>query len=192
VLPSNLSPLEIFDLAIRNEELTHETYDRLSRRVDLASLQAKLALLKRDEKDHRKTLKAHRQDLFGKRPLGTGADEAREVFGTVDVDAVRDKETLLRALAQAVKAEEYGAYYYERMKDRIPAPEARIFFEVLASEGRFHVQILEDQIARLKTARIDVDARGRPVEALEPPLAPPGGGVGTARGRLGKRSRRRS
>jgi rubrerythrin len=163
VLPSNLSPLEIIDLAIRNEEMTHDTYDRLSRRVDLASLQAKLAMLKRDEKDHRKTLKAHRQDLFGKVPPTADVDEAERVFGTVDVTGVRDKESLLRALHQAVKAEEYGAYYYERMKDRIPAVEARVFFEVLATEGRFHVRILEEQIERLKTVEIGVDARGRPI-----------------------------
>jgi rubrerythrin len=65
MLPSNLSPLEIFDLALHNETLTLQTYDRLSRRVDVATLQAKLALLRRDEKDHRKTLRAHRRALFG-------------------------------------------------------------------------------------------------------------------------------
>jgi rubrerythrin len=164
VLPTNLSPIEVIDLAIRHEEMTHDTYDRLSKRVDLASLQAKLAMLKRDEKDHRKTLKAHRQDLFGKVPPTADADEAEKVFGTVDVAQVRDKETLLRALHQAVKAEEYGAYYYERMKDRIPAVEAKVFFDVLAMEGRFHVRILEEQIERLKGVEIGVDARGRPVE----------------------------
>jgi len=163
VLPSNLSPLEIVDLAIRNEEMTHDAYDRIGRRIDVATLQAKLALLKRDEKDHRKTLKAHRQDMFGKVPPAADADEARRVFGVVDVAAIRDKDTLVRALEQAVKAEEYGAYYYERMKHRLPSPDARVFFDVLASEGRFHARILEEQIRAIRDARIEVDERGRPV-----------------------------
>ena len=163
MLPSNLTPLEILDLAIRNEEMTHDAYDRIGRRIDVATLQAKLALLKRDEKDHRKTLKAHRQDMFGKVPPAADAAEASRVFGAVDVASIRDKDSLIRVLEQAVKAEEYGAYYYERMKHRLPSPDARVFFDVLASEGRFHARILEEQIQVVRGSRIEIDARGRPV-----------------------------
>jgi rubrerythrin len=162
LLPTNLSPIEVIDLAIRNEEMTHDAYDRISRRVDVATLQAKLALLKRDEKDHRKTLKAHRHDLFGKCPAAADEEEARRVFGEVEVETIRDKDTLIRVLEQAVKAEEYGAYFYERMKDRLPAPEVRVFFEVLAAEGRFHARILDEQIAKIRGSSIATDARGRP------------------------------
>ena len=163
MLPSNLAPVEILDLAIRNEEMTHDAYERIARRVDVATLQAKLALLKRDEKDHRKTLRAHRQDLFGKQPAAAAAADAKRVFGTVEADTIRDKDSLVRVLEQAVKSEEYGAYFYERMKHRLPSPEVRVFFDVLASEGRFHVKILEEQIAAIRSARIAIDAKGRPV-----------------------------
>jgi rubrerythrin len=164
MLPANLTPVEIFDLAIHNEALTIATYERISRRVDLATLQSKLALLKRDEKDHRKTLKAHRRALFGSVACAATEDEARRIFGTVDAAAIRDKESLLKALHDAVRAEEYGAYYYDRMKDRIPDREARIFFEVLSSEGKFHADILKSQILRVRSAKLVVDDRGRPVE----------------------------
>jgi rubrerythrin len=163
MLPANLTPLEIFDLGIHNESLTFQTYDRLGRRADVATLQAKLALLKKDEKDHRKTLRAHRRSLFpGAEPVAT-EDDARRIFATVEVGAVRDKESLLKALHDAVKSEEYGAYFYDRMKDRIPDREARIFFEVLASEGKFHADILREQIAVVQRSRIAVDERGRAV-----------------------------
>jgi rubrerythrin len=165
MLPANLTPLEIFDLAIFNEAMTYQTYDRLGRRIDLATLQSKLALLKKDEKDHRKTLRAHRRSLYGSAPPAATEEEARRIFGSVDASSVRDKETLVRALSEAVKSEEYGAYFYDRMKDRVPDREARIFFEVLASEGKFHADILREQLALVRVSRIVVDERGRPVDA---------------------------
>ena len=161
MLPANLSPLEIFDLAIFNEAMAFSTYDRLGRRVDLATLQSKLALLKKDEKDHRKTLKAHRRSLFGQAPPAATEDDAKKIFGAVDVGSVGDKESLVKALSDAIRAEEYGSYFYERMRDRIPDREARIFFEVLASEGKFHAEILKQQLTLVRAARIVVDARGR-------------------------------
>lgn len=166
MLPANLSPLEIFDLAIHNEAMTFAVYDRLGRRVDLATLQSKLALLKKDEKDHRKTLKAHRRGLFGQAPAAAGEDDARKIFGTVDVSKVNDKDTLVKALNDAIRSEEYGSYFYERMKDRIPDREARIFFEVLASEGKFHADILKSQLAIVKATRMAVDDRGRAAETV--------------------------
>ena len=166
MLPANLSPLEIFDLAIHNEAMTFAVYDRLGRRVDLATLQSKLALLKKDEKDHRKTLKAHRRGLFGPAPQAAGEDDARKIFGTVDVSQVNDKDSLVKALNDAIRSEEYGSYFYERMKDRIPDREARIFFEVLASEGRFHAEILKTQLAIVRTTRMAVDDRGRAAETV--------------------------
>ena len=165
MLPANLTPLEIFDLAIYNEAITFQTYDRLGRRIDLATLQSKLALLKKDEKDHRKTLRAHRRSLYGAAPAAATEEEARRIFGAVETTTVRDKETLVRALLEAIKAEEYGSYFYERMKDRIPDREARIFFEVLASEGKFHADILREQLALVRVSRIAIDERGRPVDA---------------------------
>ncbi len=166
MLPANLSPLEVFDLAIHNEAMTFITYDRLGRKVDLATLQSKLALLKKDEKDHRKTLKAHRRGLFGQAPPAAGEDDAKKIFGTVDVTVVHDKESLIKAMNDAIRAEEYGSYFYERMKDRIPDREARIFFEVLASEGKFHAEILKQQLTVVRATRMAVDERGRTAETV--------------------------
>ena len=164
MLPANLTPLEVLDLAIHNEAITYQTYDRLGRRVEVATLQAKLSLLKKDEKDHRKTLKAHRRSMFGSAPSAATEQEARRIFGAVEVGEIRDKETLLRTLAEAIKAEEYGAYFYDRMKDRLPDREARIFFEVLASEGKFHGDILKAQLALVRQAKIAIDEHGRAAE----------------------------
>jgi hypothetical protein len=47
------------------------------------------------------------------------------------------------------------------MKDRIPDREARIFFEVLASEGKFHADILRGQLNVVRSSRVVVDERGR-------------------------------
>lgn len=165
MLPANLTPLEILDLAIHNETLSLQTYDRLGRRMDVATLQAKLALLKRDEKDHRKTLRAHRRALFGAAPPAATEDEARRIFADVDVSTIHDKDSLLKVLEDVVKAEDYGSYFYDRMKDRIPDRECRIFFEVLASEGKFHSDILREQITKIRGSKIVVDDRGRPVSA---------------------------
>ena len=166
MLPANLSPLEIFDLAIFNEAMAFSTYDRLGRRVDLATLKSKLALLKKDEKDHRKTLKAHRRSMFGMAAPAAGEEEAQRIFGVVDTNGIRDKESLVKTLEAAIRAEEYGAYFYERMKDRIPDREARIFFEVLSSEGKFHADILRQQLTLVRGVKIALDERVRPVEAV--------------------------
>ncbi len=166
MLPANLTPIEVMDLAIHNEGLSFSLYDRLGRRVDVAMLQAKLSLLKKDEKDHKKTLKAHRRSMFGQAPVAASEEEARRIFGVVDVGQIRDKDSLLKTLDAAIKAEEYGSYFYERMKDRLPDREARIFFEVLASEGKFHCDILRRQIELIRGAPLRIDERGRPVEAV--------------------------
>jgi rubrerythrin len=161
MLPANLSPLEIFDLGLHNESMTLQTYDRLARRVDVATLQAKLALLRRDEKDHRKTLRAHRRALFGNAAPAATEEDARRIFAPAEVGPIRDKDALLHAIDGAIKAEEYGAYFYDRMKDRIPDREARIFFEVLASEGKFHADILRSQLGVVRASRLVIDDRGR-------------------------------
>lgn len=150
MLPANLSPVEIFDLGILNEATTFTLYDRLARRVRIDGLISKLALLKKDEKDHRKTLRAHRRSLFGQAPSAVTEEDAERIFGVVNISRVGDKESLIKALDDAIRAEEYGAYFYERMRDRIPDREARIFFEVLASEGRFHAAILKQQVALVR------------------------------------------
>ena len=45
-----------------------------------------------------------------------------------------------------VRFEEYAAYFYDRLRYKLPSEEARIFFDVLASEGNFHAMILKQQI----------------------------------------------
>ena len=52
------------------------------------------------------------------------------------------------------------------MKDRIPDREARIFFEVLASEGKFHAEILKQQLTVVRATRMAVDERGRTAETV--------------------------
>ena len=68
MLPTNLSPLEVFDAGIHSESLAFKMYDKLSKRIEVPTLQARLTQLKKDEKDHRKTLRAHRKELFGTEP----------------------------------------------------------------------------------------------------------------------------
>ena len=165
MLPANLSPLENLDVGIHSEALAYRMYDRLAKRVEIATLQARLTQLKKDEKDHRKTLRAHRRGIFGQAPVVVTESDVEAIFGTDAMPEIRDAESLVQALYAAIRFEEYGSYFYDRMKDRIPDREARIFFEVLESEGRFHAQILKQQIVALRGIRFTIDERGRPVEA---------------------------
>ncbi len=165
MLPTNLSPLEIFDVGIHSETLAYRMYDALGRRVEVPMLQARLAQLKKDEKDHRKTLRAHRRGIFGQAPVTVTEADAEAIFGNSTAIEIRDSESLVQALYAAVRFEEYGAYFYDRQRHKIPNREARIFFEVLASEGQYHAGILNQQIEAVRHLRLHIDDKGRAVEA---------------------------
>ena len=164
MLPMNLSPLEVVDVGIFSETLAYKMYDRLGKRVEVPTLQARLTQLKKDEKDHRKTLRAHRRSMFGDAATATTEEEVVEIFGAVDPTEVRDKESLIQTLFAAIKFEEYGAYFYDKQRHKLPNREARIFFEVLASEGHFHAGILRRQIESVRAMELTLDDRGRTVE----------------------------
>ncbi len=163
MLPTNLTPLEIFDVGIHSEGLAYRMYDRLARRVEVPTLQARLTQLKKDEKDHRKTLRAHRRGLFGNVASTVAEADAEAIFGSSDVPEIRDTESLIQALYAAIRFEEYGAYYYDKQRYKIPNREARIFFEVLASEGTYHAGILSQQIEAVRGLTLSLDAKGRAV-----------------------------
>jgi rubrerythrin len=165
MLPTNLSPLEVFDMGIHGETLALRMYDALARRVDVPTVQGRLVQLKKDEKDHRKTLRAHRRAIFGPAPSSVDEGEAQKVFGGVDTGQVKDKESLIQAIYGAIRYEEYTSYFYDRLRYKIPSEEARIFFDVLASEGHFHAMILKQQIDVIRGLRLVIDDRGRAVEA---------------------------
>jgi rubrerythrin len=166
MLPTNLTPLEVLDAGIHSETLALKMYDKLARRIEVPTLQARLAQLKKDEKDHRKTLRAHRREMFGTSPPAMTEAEAAKIFGTVDVAAVRDKESLIQTLYAAIRFEEYSGYFYDRQRHKIPNREARIFLEVLASEGKFHADILKRQIESIRPMELTLDDRGRTVEVM--------------------------
>jgi len=166
MLPSNLTPVQVLDLGIHGETLAFRMYDGLSRRVHVPTIQTRISLLKKDEKEHRKTLKAHRRELFpASEPAATEA-EAQEIFGAVDPEAIHDKASLIQALYGAIRFEEYCAYFYEKMQYKLPSREARIFMDVLAEEGRTHAEILKQQIDAVRGLAVAIDAKGRAVEAL--------------------------
>lgn len=164
MLPTNLTPLEVLDAGIHSETLAYRMYDRLAKRIEVPTLQARLAQLKKDEKDHRKTLRAHRKEIFGTQPPAMSEADAAEIFGTVDVSQVRDKDSLIQTLYAAIRYEEYSGYFYDRQRHKIPNREARIFLEVLASEGKFHADILKRQIESLRPMELMLDERGRAIE----------------------------
>ena len=164
MLPANLSPLENLDVGIHSEALAYRMYDRLAKRVEIATLQARLTQLKKDEKDHRKTLRAHRRGIFGQAPVVVTESDVEAIFGTDGMPEIRDAESLVQALYAAIRFEEYGSYFYEKQRHKIPNREARIFLEVLACEGQYHANILNQQIEAVRHLRLTVDERGRAIE----------------------------
>ncbi|MFV1957797.1 MAG: ferritin family protein [Planctomycetota bacterium] len=165
MLPANLTPLEVLDLGIHSETLAFRMYDALAKRVHVPRLQIRLSQLKKDEKEHRKTLRAHRRELFPDAEVTISEDEARRIFGGVDPKAIRDRESLIQVLYGAIRFEEYAAYFYEKIQYKMPNREARIFMEVLADEGRTHAEILKQQVDSLRSIAVTVDEKGRAVEA---------------------------
>jgi rubrerythrin len=166
MLPTNLTPLEVIDVGIQSETLAFKMYDRLGKRIEVPTLQARLSQLKKDERDHRKTLRAHRREMFPTEPTAMTEEEALEIFGAVDVMAVQDKDSLIQTLYAAIRFEEFSAYFYDKQRHKIPNREARIFFEVLASEGQFHADILKRQIESVRGMVLELDDRGRTVEIM--------------------------
>ena len=166
MLPANLTPLEVFDLGIQGETLAYRMYDGLAKRVHVPTLQTRLSQLKKDEKDHRKTLRAHRRSIFPDASVTVTEADAEEVFGAVDTAAIRDKDSLIQVLYGAIRFEEYSSYFYEKIQYKVPNREARIFMEVLADEGRTHAEILKQQISALRLLEVTVDDRGRAVEVF--------------------------
>jgi rubrerythrin len=167
MLPTNLSPLEVIDAGIHSESLAFKMYDRLGKRIEVPTLQARLSQLKKDEKDHRKTLRAHRREMFPGAETTMNEAEAAEIFGAVDVNGVKDKDSLIQTLYAAIRFEEFSAYFYDKQRHKIPNREARIFFEVLASEGQFHADILKRQIDSVRSMVLELDDRGRTVEVMQ-------------------------
>ena len=99
MLPTNLTPIEIFDVGIASEALAYRMYDRLARRVEVPTLQARLTQLRKDEKDHRKTLRAHRRGLFGSAPSTVAEADAEAIFGSSDVPEIREQAEVVVLLA---------------------------------------------------------------------------------------------
>jgi rubrerythrin len=165
MLPTNLTPLEVLDLGIQGEKLAYRMYDGLTKRVQVPTLQTRLSQLKKDEKDHRKTLRAHRRELFPGAEVSATEADAERIFGSVDTTAIRDKESLIQVLYGAIRFEEYSSYFYDKIQYKMPNREARIFMDVLASEGRTHASILKQQIEAVRSMEVTVDERGRAVEA---------------------------
>ena len=165
MLPADLTPLEVLDLGIHGETLAYRMYDALAKRVQVPRLQIRLSQLKKDEKEHRKTLRAHRRELFPDADVSIEEEEAQRIFGGIDLGEIRDRESLIQVLYGAIRFEEYAAYFYEKIQYKMPNPEARIFMEVLADEGRTHAEILRQQIDSLRSIEVVVDAKGRAVEA---------------------------
>ena len=106
MLPTNLTPIEVLDVGILSESLAYAMYDRLAKRVEVPTLQARLTQLKKDEKDHRKTLRAHRRAMFGGTESGVSEEEVAAIFGAVDTTQVNSKESLIQTLFAAIKFEE--------------------------------------------------------------------------------------
>jgi rubrerythrin len=173
MLPANLTPLEVLDVGLHGEALAYRMYDALARRVDVPTIQGRLIQLKKDEKDHRKTLRAHRRAMFGSVPTSVTEEDAAKIFGVVDVGQVRDRESLIQALYGAVRFEEYASYFYDKLRYKLPNEESRIFFEVLASEGNFHATILKQQIDATRTLDLALDEKGRALEMVPPPPPAP-------------------
>jgi rubrerythrin len=168
MLPTNLTPLEVIDMGIHGETLAYRMYDALAKRVDVPTVQGRLVQLKKDEKDHRKTLRAHRRSIFGQAAGAVDEADAEKIFGALDTSLVHDKESLIQAFYGAIRFEEYAAYFYDKLRYKIPSEEARIFFDVLASEGHFHAMILKQQIDVVRSLDLVVDERGRAKEAVAP------------------------
>ena len=164
MLPANLTPVEVFDLGIQGELLAFRMYEALIRRIQVPTVQTRLNQLKRDEKEHRKTLRAHRRALFPDEGPTISEQDAERVFGKVDLASIRDKDSLIQALYGAIRFEEYGSYFYDKTQFKVASPEARIFMEVLANEGRTHASILKQQIEAVRLMEVHVDDRGRAVE----------------------------
>lgn len=168
MLTTNLTAVEVVDACIHFASLGYRIYARLLRRVELPVLQARLTQLKKDETDYRKTLRAHRREMFPDFPPSMSQDVAREIIGHVpDPNRnVQDKESLIRCLRAVIRFQEFRAWFCEKRRYQLPIREARIFLEVMVSEHNFHVAILKRQIDALEAMSIVVDERGRAAEAL--------------------------
>jgi rubrerythrin len=166
-LPTNLAPVEVLDVGIHGETLAYQIYAGFEKRVKIPPLQSRFLQLKKDEWDHRKTLRTHRRGLFRGVPEAISESEAAEILGHVPNPAIAvGKEGLIRELYAMIRFEQFMSYFYDKQRFKIPNWEARIFLEVLAIEGHFHVGILTRQIDSLRDIHVHVDERQRLVEAF--------------------------
>jgi hypothetical protein len=80
---------------------------------------------------------------------------------------------MIQALYGALRFEEYAAYFYEKLRYKLPNEESRIFFDVLASEGAFHATILKQQIEATRSLDLAFDEKGRTLSLAPPAPATP-------------------
>ena len=137
----------LIEQAIRQEELSHEFYTRMSKLVTQGETKETLEWLAKDELEH----KAFLQSCLT--PTGcTLAGEAQDTHlaEIMKAPAITPDLTPKEALMVAMKREEGSYHFYQRLASLQPPGEAKAFLEKMAKMELGHkekVEYLYDNVA---------------------------------------------
>jgi rubrerythrin len=145
-LPSDLSPLEVFSIAIRSEIEAREIYRRAAEKIVNEQLKKKLHFLREEEEKHRKIVEEMYRETFPDVPLELPDNS---FLPKSDV-AVASSSTVIELFEVAMEWERGAGEFYEGFSKRATDHRAKALLVSLSTAEWGHYHLLKSEYDLLK------------------------------------------
>lgn len=145
----DLTPLEVYGIAIRSEISARDFYERLKKRLKKSAeqLKEKLEFLKGEEEKHLRLLTSLYQKVFPKTPLRL----PKKNIAPLPKIPLKGKISLSHLLEKAMAAELASENFYEKAKEEAVEENTRKIFAYLASMEKGHYFLLKAESDLINT-----------------------------------------
>jgi rubrerythrin len=137
--------MNVFDFAMRLEEESRTSYEKLAEDADSVELKSIFSLLADSEREHHEHLtilkSATDPEVAESVSLGRAGNHIRELVGTIAASDVLRNDT--DGYRHALKQEEVNISLYEKLANREPNDAAAALLRTMAAEERHHLDVIE-------------------------------------------------
>ena len=145
-LPGDLSPHEIYSIAIRAEIEAHDIYERAAGKVKNGSLKDKLNFLAREEEKHRKILEEIYSEKFPDLEL---ALPDRNFLPKIDL-ALSEESTVQVLFEVAMEWERSSGEFYEKLSEKAEDQGSRAVLISLSAAEWGHYHLIKSEYDMIK------------------------------------------
>jgi rubrerythrin len=147
--------MNVFDFAMKLEEESRESYEKLAEEADSMELKTVFSLLADSEREHHEHLTILKTSTDPAVAESVSLDRAgsfiHELVGTIaDADILRNDNDGYR---HALKQEEISISLYDNLAKREPNSSAAALLRTLAAEERHHLEMMENIYEFVETPR---------------------------------------